>query len=421
MSPTPADLQPQQYADFYYEEELPLTDLRPGALRLLGYAGSLGVGLLMLAAAVVPVPLPQSTGFVLRGTTPEEVYRFPHPVYVQRTYVRAGQRVRAGAPLLLISAPQVAELTTAFQRTRWQLEQFSGQDTLLFAARQHTLRLQLRRLVLTRHQVQRQLQLTERQQAQALPPLVLSSELARRRYVANQQLEGTYLAPAAVRELEQEALRSRAQLAGRITAFEQELSELRLHLNQLALDQRLVVQQLGQARLERQQQAHQLRQAYALAEQRLRLAYGSFTVTDQGLLLRAPQAGQITYAFDADKEVPAGRLLVKLLARPSKLYALASVSPNRIGYLRAGQPVVLKVATFPHYDWGTVPGTVRTVSLTPDAQGNYPFTVALRPHRRLGALLQIGMTGSLSVIAEEQTLLGLALRRTQQWRDELEH
>jgi len=414
------DLQPQQYADLYQEEELPLGDLRPRALRRLGYGGLVGLGLLLAGAATLPIPLQQNVDFELRGTQPEETYRFPQPVYVQRRLVQAGQQVATGAPLLVISSPQITELSTAYRQARWQRQQFEQHDTLLYLAQRRSLQLELARQRLSSTQLRQELALKQRQQQLRLSQLAFAAQTARQRLLANQPLEGRYLARAELRGLEQEARRTATELATDRTGFQRELASLRHSLTRLALDQRQSQQQLERLALERRLRGLALQQSEQLAGQRLRLNYGPFAVSDSGLVLKAPQAGQVSFVFDANKEVPAGTILVKLLARPTRLYALASVPPSRIAYLHPGQAAVLKVATFPHYEWGVVNGRLQTVSLTPDAAGNYPFTVALRGSGQLEKLLQIGMTGTLSVVVEQPTLLGLLRRRVQGWRDQLD-
>jgi len=48
-----------------------------------------------------------------------------------------------------------------------------------------------------------------------------------------------------------------------------------------------------------------------------------------------------------------------------------------VGKLQAQQPCHLKVFSFPFYEYGSVPGHIRQISLSPDESGQYNLYVAL--------------------------------------------
>lgn len=94
------------------------------------------------------------------------------------------------------------------------------------------------------------------------------------------------------------------------------------------------------------------------------------------------------------------------------LYASASIPPEEIGLVKEGAPVILKVATFPHYEWGAVEGRIQTLSLTPDGKGGYPVRVEITNDGKLRGRLRVGMNGELSTPVEEKSFFGYVFSKT---------
>ncbi len=93
------------------------------------------------------------------------------------------------------------------------------------------------------------------------------------------------------------------------------------------------------------------------------------------------------------------------------LYASASIPPEQIGFVKEGAPVILNVATFPHYEWGAVEGRIQTLSLTPDEKGDYPIRVEITNTGKLKGRLQVGMNGELSIPVEEKSFFGYVFEK----------
>lgn len=109
-----------------------------------------------------------------------------------------------------------------------------------------------------------------------------------------------------------------------------------------------------------------------LGQQRTKLAFHQ-----ENLQLRAPQAGTIkdlaTTSIGA--VVQPGTVLLSLVPVHEPLIAEVSIRNEDIGFVRAGQPVRLKLATYPFQKYGMLEGTVKTVmadSSLPDQASNAP-------------------------------------------------
>ena len=93
-----------------------------------------------------------------------------------------------------------------------------------------------------------------------------------------------------------------------------------------------------------------------------------------GLLeLRAPKAGTVkdiaTTTLGA--VVQPGMVLLTLVPRDEPLVAEVQVRNDDVGFVRAGQPVKLKIAAYPFQKHGLLEGRVRTVAA--DAQTGDPI------------------------------------------------
>ena len=153
---------------------------------------------------------------------------------------------------------------------------------------------------------------------------------------------------------------------------------------------------------------------FTLAKNKIRNIYGDFELADGNLILKANDNGIVSYVFDGDKEVVAGSILMKVINNKTAFYALVKRPPSLIGKIRKNKQAVLKVASFPFYEWGTVKGQVDNLSLTPDESGNFSVKISLQNFGNLNNLLQIGITGDATIILEEKTFYYYFFRKTKE-------
>lgn len=128
-------------------------------------------------------------------------------------------------------------------------------------------------------------------------------------------------------------------------------------------------------------------------------------------VLEGGEQGQVYRFFDAGENVPAGTVITKVTGGGDTLYASASIPPEKIGLIKEGAPVLLKVSTFPHYEWGAVGGRIQTLSLTPDEKGGYPIRVEITDAGKLEGRLQAGMSGEVSIPVEEKSFFGYVFEK----------
>lgn len=80
----------------------------------------------------------------------------------------------------------------------------------------------------------------------------------------------------------------------------------------------------------------------------------------------APAAGAVAAAeVEAGQSVAAGAHMASLLPAGSKLEAHLYAASSALGFVKKGQPVLLRVDAFPYQKFGQLPGTVKRVEQSP--------------------------------------------------------
>ena len=124
--------------------------------------------------------------------------------------------------------------------------------------------------------------------------------------------------------------------------------------------------------------------------------------------------------------VPAGAPIMELLPLGDKVLIEARVRPSDIGFVRVGQPVDVKLSAYEYTVYGSLKGTVQSIS--PDALGDPERAAApdgtwyraliraeggqLQAVRKNDKPLQVlpGMTGSVEIRTGQRSVLGFLLR-----------
>ena len=264
---------------------------------------------------------------------------------VNRTLVHEGERVKAGQPLVEISADLVsASMGDTHAVVSAQLRAQRAQIRTTLANLQPQAKEQARdlrtRIGLLRAQV-RQIgdQLTlQREQAATATGFVAKIKPV---------LEKGVISIAQFNAYQSQALTQQAQVKTlerqRLDA-DQQLSSLQAQLTQLPLN---TAARANQLRGQLAQLAAQLAQSEAAG----------------GIVLRAPRAGVIsTLLVKAGQNVASGQPLLSILPHGSELEAQLLVPSNAIGFVHEGTPVVLRYQAYPYQKFGQQYGQVVQVS-----------------------------------------------------------
>ncbi len=413
------DLKPQQYEDTYNYDDSPIIkDVRQSILRKFTYIG-LGIfAMLMVMAGTLKIPTEEQLDFVIKADEKEQIYKFSDVVFVNAIYVKAGQKVHIDQSLATISSPQIVRLITEYNDAKRILQTYEDHDTHLYESSRKELSLKKEEHSVTITQLIDQKNRLERIREEEIERLKIHLQDAEYQLNINKKLYQTKaISEDDFRDSEKHFLDAKSRLKVEQELYDKQIAELTHRVEQLRVTKDRTHENYEQVALESKKKAVELRNKVRSAYEAIAFNFGNFAIIGQNLLLKSSVNGEISYVFGGDKEVPKESILLKILERTSGLYASASVPPQRVGYLQTAQNAVLKVTTFPHYRWGTLKGKIQNLSRTPDAKGDYPFEVQITDKGKIGKLLQIGMTGQLSIIVEKLTFYELLFGKFQDWKE----
>lgn len=415
------ELDEKQYEDLYHVDDAPLLNVRQRVLSQLAWWSvalvlvGVGMSLTIRFQDMIQVP------FVVKSEVAEGIYRFPTIMYIERTFVKVGQNVEPGTPLAEVSSPDVAALVDEFSTASTRLSQYH-QFRTVSAGNEHQM------LELSKAQIQADIRLKQTQldvlrtkwQSESLK-LHYEQKEAQRLFKVNQEF---YRAGDISRNdlNEVEAAQLRAQYAY-LTAAQNFRQDEHL-LGQQIISKRLEIssmeQKLTKTGTDFRAEGALLRSSLEAIQKRILGRFGAFAVTpDNHLILKAERKGTVSFVFDGEKEAASGATVLKMLYKQAPFYASTQVNSSRIGQIKTGQAVVLKLDAYPVYEWGTVQGTVSQVSLTPDEKGLFTIQIKLTDYQRLANKIRIGMQGTGNIIFADRTLADYTFRNFRNLTTEL--
>lgn len=392
--------------DSNQERDFVLLSSRPRAVRLALYSVAIGVLALGVASAVLRVPRQIELRCVLRGNASERVYRYAEDVFVEQYYVRTGERVSRGQQLVRISSPQIAALVMEYTLAKLQEEVFESTELPVHAKTQAQLRLQQEKVLRQLERMQQSRRFALATQQAEIRKLELALRTAREQLEKLRSLRASgYVSETEVQQAELQKATAEEALNRAREQYRRDIASLESQARELALDRNIAGQSQEKVGLQMQQRRAQLQAARLAAYQRLQSLYGDFAIDSGAIIIKSPADGLIvTYISDAERQVPAGSILLKLSQRPTAFTATAEVPPKDIGSLRVGQPVVVKLSAFPPLRWGVLRGRVRSLSISPGERGFYTLEAELQPNAQFEGMLQEGMDGTLAVVVEERPI-----------------
>ncbi|OJB47769.1 anibiotic ABC transporter [Burkholderia ubonensis] len=263
---------------------------------------------------------------------------------VERIEVREGQRVRAGDPLITVSAEVATSLGDAREMVRTQLEMqrerlrsdLSGQTVLAEEAirglkdRAATLERQLRELQMQHTHRVRQVELARSQ-------LEKLSMMRTQGYASNSQVDQQEASVLDAEARLQDSVRAQLDVQGQLIQARQQLREQPLNARQ----QR---NEMGRKLAETEQ---------AIVENEAR----------RSVVLRAPADGVVgAILFKVGQIINAGQTAASVLPADGRLEAQLMVPSRAIGFIHPGQTVVLRYEAYPYQKFGQQYGRVSGIS-----------------------------------------------------------
>ncbi len=383
---------------------MPLNDVRTSVLRKFVYLGGALTLFFIVAGAVVKFHDQAELPFVIRNSQAEEIYRYSSTLYLEEAYVKPGDTVNKGQRLIKISSPEIASLINAYREAEHNLMNFSRSRVPSVAQRLKMLdnRIESDRSKL--EQRKKELRTTDSIWQSNKKQLQNESENAANTYAANLRLyEQGNISKFDINEYESRKIKAANALESAHQNFIKSSDNLSGLFIQDSLDVLATRDELRRIELDNNYDSASVNNLFQLAKNKINSLFGDFEISDGELILKAKAPGTVAYVFDGEKEVSSGAILAKVISHNPALYAQSKCPPSLIGRIAKNNRVILKISSFPFYEWGTLAGHIGNLSLTPDENGKFSVKIAIDNFGKMNKMIQPGMDGSATVISAERT------------------
>ncbi len=398
------DLEEQQYKRLYWEENIPVKDVRKSTLRKFVYIGSILCIVFILIGFLVKFPDQVELPFIIKSDQSEEIYRFPNPLYVIEKYVKPGDAVTRGQYLIKITSPEIAVMINNCQEAEQKLLNFEAQKKRSIQKQKELIAIHIQENRNNMLQIQNELTSLQKIWESNNTRLQYEYDNAIKKYEANKTLfENKIGSTFSFLETEKNKVAAADVLTSTKQSYEKEKNRLHKLYNSYQLDNNASATELTKLTIDTKYDSTSLYNQFTLAKNKIKNSFGNFEISDGAIVLRAGENGTVSYIFEGDKEIPSGAIVLKIIYNNAPLYAAIACPPSIIGKIKKYQRVALKIASFPFYEWGTAQGHINNLSLTPDEKGNFSIKITIDNFGKLNHLVQIGMNGNAIVILEEKT------------------
>jgi hypothetical protein len=410
------DLEVQQYERQFWDDDVPLHDVRKSVLRKFIWWGALLFLVLMVMGALLKFPDQVQLPFVFKASKSEEVYRFPFTVYVTENKLQPGMSVKKGDPLMRITCPEIVQLINAYREAEMNLADYQSKKVFSGVKAQQIVRLRMEQTRQKLAQLNQQLDALEQTWQSNQQQLEYEQKDAEQKLKANRELhEQKYISTDELRALESRSIKTRDAVLTQKQQYQASKSGILSERYQYETELLSLQQEIDKQQLDRGFDTISLTHTVDRSRQQITQLFGESEIEDGSIVIKAAADGKVTHVFEGEKEVQSGAILVKLRYQLSALYASVITPSTIIGKLKAGQPVFLKVATFPSYEYGAVHGHIHQVSMTPDENGNFHTYIQIDDMRQLKGKLEPGMNGEASIVIDEKSFFQYffrAIRKT---------
>ena len=240
------ELEPQQYGKHYWEDDVPLTDVRKNTLRKFVYLGCGLFVLLCLAGAMIKFPDQVELPFVIKSGQPEEIYRFPYAIYVTEKYIAPGSHIKKGQPLIKISSPEIVALINNYREAQQNLDNYRLQKNMSVQKQQEILGSRIKTNQIKIAEVKNELSTLDNTWKSNTDRLKLESNIADKNYANNKELYNEkYISKNELNDFEEKKVKAADAWNTAKLSYEKDRINLTSLTNQYAMDVISTEQELG--------------------------------------------------------------------------------------------------------------------------------------------------------------------------------
>ena len=296
------ELEPQQYERIYWDEDVPVKDVRKSALRKLVYVGGGLCLVFSILAIFIKFPDEVELPFVVKSDQSEDIYRFSYPVYILENFQQPGNKVVKGQQMMRITSPEIVTLVNGYIEAERNLQIFSSQKILSVQKQREIISTRIRKNDSRINEREHELAVLDSTWKSNAARLQYENDDAAQKHEQNKKLfEEGHISKYDLIESETKKLKA----ADALTSARQEYQKAKFNLSsmnvQSMLDNNSYGEELGKLAIDTKYDSISLVNQFELAKNRIRNTFGDFILSDNDLILIAKGSGTVSYIFDGDK------------------------------------------------------------------------------------------------------------------------
>jgi multidrug resistance efflux pump len=162
-------------------------------------------------------------------------------------------------------------------------------------------------------------------------------------------------------------------------------------------------------RLQESREETQLYKNMLFALQQLKKAISDWELQ---YLLKSDMTGTVNFMqiWSSHQAVQSGDIIFSIIpSKQNQVLGIAKATPQNIGKVKVGQKVWVKIDNYPEQEFGMLSAQVKTISMTPDHEGNWhlqlKFPNGLTTTYNKNIFFQQEMSGQAEVVTEDLRLI----------------
>jgi len=295
------DLEPQQYQRLYWEEDVPLNDVRKSVLRRFVYIGCVLCLLFFALGFFVKFPDQIELPFVIKNSQSEQVYRFSQPVYVIEKYVNPKDVIVKGQRMVRITSPEIVALINNYREAEQNFQNFSSRKALSVEKEKEIIKNRIKQNEIAISEVQKELGILENKYKSNLAAAQYESEATLNRYQVMKKLYDEN-ASSKFELMEYEARKNKA--ADELESAKQNYQKAKYNLstlqNKYFIDNTSAIEELQKINYDVKHDSAYLYSQYVLANNKIENTFGEFELAGGDIILKASNKGIVSYVFEGE-------------------------------------------------------------------------------------------------------------------------
>ncbi len=400
------ELEPHQLEDMFLEDDVPLLPISKKVTNNLVRLGLGLVVLMLVAASTVQIPRQVNLDFEIRGGGTENIFQYPEPISIRQKWINSGDTIKTGDKMIMISSPTISSLANRLETARESYEIFQNEEQALHLTNLQANQQQIWASMRELSQVRSTLEKYSAIKDSAAKEMIKQDDLDDRRLERMKILhKNEAVSDLDLEDTERSVADQKSDRNSQMALYETTFNNLRVRETRLTREINDLTNEIETQNLQRAKDSADITTEMLNLHREIVNRYGEYLLSNGNVILLAPGDGVVLFVNESESELPSSAIAIRLLREKGSLFAYSNAPPEHIGKLEIGQEAVLKLSSFPYYEYGAVYGKIAEIGQAPEGSSLYPIVIDLVDLRQLDGRLVKGMQGDANVITDERTLV----------------